>query len=172
MIGGWARRARCAVAVALLMLMALGGGVPAARAYSDGPLPLPRFESLRWDKVNLRVGPGPQYPIKWVLTRKGMPVEVIDTFDVWRKIRDWQGSVGWVHERMLIGNRTVIVTGVERVLRASPSREAPAVARAEVGVLGKLLACDGVWCRINARGYKGWLERSQFFGVLPDEKFN
>jgi SH3-like domain-containing protein len=156
----------------MLALAAVAGTAPAARAFSDGPLPLPRFESLRWDRVNLRAGPGDQYPIKWVLTRKGMPVEVLDRFDVWRKIRDWQGSVGWVHERMLIGNRTVIITGAARVLHAAPSRAAPPVARAEVGVVGRLLACDGVWCRIDAQGVKGWLERSQFFGVLPDERVN
>lgn len=145
----------------------------AAQAATDaGKGHYPRFEALRWGKVNLRTGPGRQYPIKWVLTRKGMPVEVLDRFDVWRKVRDWQGSIGWVHERMLIRNRTVMITGRERVLHAAPNHKAPAVARAEVGVMGRLLTCDGIWCRIDARGIKGWLERSSFFGVLPDERFN
>ena len=129
----------------------------------------PRFESLRWDKVNLRAGPGDQYPIEWVLTRKGMPVEVLDRFDVWRKVRDWQGSVGWVHERMLVGNRTVIVTGVEHTLHADPSETAKPVARAEPGVVGRLLACRGGWCRIEAQGLKGWIERGAIFGVTVDE---
>jgi SH3-like domain-containing protein len=129
----------------------------------------PRFESLRWDKVNLRAGPGDQYPILWVLTRKGMPVEVVDRFDVWRKIRDWQGSVGWVHERMLMGNRTVIVTGMERTLHADPNETAKPVARAEPGVVGRLLACRGAWCRIEAQGVKGWIERRAIFGVTLDE---
>ncbi|MGH6990992.1 MAG: SH3 domain-containing protein [Stellaceae bacterium] len=152
--------------------MWVAGAAPIAHAYSNEPLTLPRFESLRWGKVNLRAGPGKQYPIRWVLTRKGMPVEVIETYDVWRKIRDWQGSIGWVHERMLIGNRTIIITGGERSLRATPNRTAPVVARAEVGVVGKLLKCQGIWCRIDARGYKGWLERGAFFGVFPQEHFN
>jgi SH3-like domain-containing protein len=131
--------------------------------------PLPPFESLRWDKVNLRAGPGDQYPIRWVLTRKGMPVEVLDRFDVWRKIRDWQGSVGWVHERMLMGNRTVMVTGRERTLHAEPRETARPVARAEPGVVGRLLSCRGDWCRIDAQGFKGWIERRDIFGVTADE---
>ena len=104
-----------------------------------------------------------------MLTRKGMPVEVIDRFDVWRKIRDWQGSVGWVHERMLVGNRTVIVMGMERTLHADPSEAAKPVARAQPGVVGRLLACRGTWCRIEAQGVKGWVERRAIFGVTLDE---
>ncbi len=143
--------------------------ITTARADDKGGPAQPRFESLRWDKVNLRAGPGDQYPIRWVLTRKGMPVEVIDRFDVWRKILDWQGSVGWVHERMLVGNRTVIVTGMERTLHAEPSETAKPVARAEAGVVGRLLACRGAWCRIEAQGVKGWIERRAIFGVTLDE---
>lgn len=131
--------------------------------------PTPEFESLRWDKVNLRAGPGDQYPIRWVLTRKGMPVEIIDRYDLWRKIRDWQGSVGWVHERMLMGNRTVIVTGATHALHAAPSEKARPVARAEPGVVGRLLSCGGAWCRIDAQGVKGWIERRSIFGVTATE---
>jgi SH3-like domain-containing protein len=145
------------------------GGAKTAPAAAPATAPLPRFESLRWDKVNLRAGPGDQYPIQWVLTRRGMPVEILDHFDVWRKIRDWQGSVGWVHERMLVGNRTVMVTGADRVLHADPNDSARPVARAEAGVVGRLLACRGDWCRIDAQGVKGWIERGDVFGVTADE---
>jgi SH3-like domain-containing protein len=141
----------------------------AAHADDKNAPPTPQFESLRWDKVNLRAGPGDQYPIRWVLTRRGMPVEIVDRFDVWRKIRDWQGSVGWVHERMLMGNRTVIVTGAEHALHAAPSEKARTVARAEPGVVGRLLSCGGAWCRIDAQGIKGWIERRAIFGVTRDE---
>ncbi len=152
-----------------LAVAALATAITTAWADDKSAPAAPRFESLRWDKVNLRAGPGDQYPIRWVLTRKGMPVEVLDSFDVWRKIRDWQGSVGWVHERMLIGNRTVIVTGIERTLHADPNETAKPVARAEPGVVGRLLACRGAWCRIEAQGVKGWIERRAIFGVTLDE---
>lgn len=73
-----------------------------AQATAKGPktgLPLPRFVSLRSGEVNLRTGPGARYPVEWVLVYRHMPVEIIAEFDTWRKIRDWQGTVGWVHNR-------------------------------------------------------------------------
>ena len=73
-------------------------GPAAAAAESEAGQKLPRFVSLRSDQVNLRVGPGENYPIEWVLTRKEMPVEIIKEFENWRMIRDWQGTEGWVHE--------------------------------------------------------------------------
>jgi SH3-like domain-containing protein len=155
--------------VTYLAVLALATVIAPARPDDKHAPPTIRFESLRWDRVNLRAGPGDQYPIKWVLTRKGMPVEIVDRFDVWRKIRDWQGSVGWVHERMLAGNRTAIVTGMESTLHADPSETAKPVARAQPGVVGRLLSCRGAWCRIEAQGVKGWIERRAIFGVTRDE---
>ena len=61
----------------------------ASAAEAEPSARLPRFVSLRSDQVNLRVGPGENYPIQWVLTRKEMPVEIIKEFEHWRMIRDW-----------------------------------------------------------------------------------
>src|ERR1700738_2020313 len=93
-------------------LVVLAGGVRlsfAASADSEASLPVPRFVSLHADRVNLRTGPGDRYPIDWVLTRRDMPVEIIAQFEHWRQIRDWEGTKGWVHQRMLAGKRDVIV---------------------------------------------------------------
>jgi SH3-like domain-containing protein len=129
----------------------------------------PRFVSLRADEVNLRAGPGERYPIKWVYHRKGLPVEVTGEFDVWRKIRDSDGTVGWVQERMIAATRSVIVAGGLRTLRDAPDPKAPAVARAEAGVIARLVACRGAWCRLEAQGITGWLPRDELWGVYPDE---
>lgn len=153
------------LALALFLALALHGAAVAA----EKELPVPRFVSLRAGEVNLRTGPGERYPIEWVLTKKGLPVEIVDEYDVWRKIRDAQGSVGWVHQRMVVGTRTVEITGDIRTLRADPDPAAPAVARAEPGVIGRLIECRGPWCRIEAQGIKGWLKRSEMWGVYPDE---
>ena len=132
-------------------------------------LPVPRFVSLRADEVNLRTGPGERYPIDWVLTRKGLPVEIVEEFEAWRKIRDAQGTEGWVHQRMVTGTRNVIVTGELRTLRADADSAAPAVARAEPGVIAHLLDCRESWCRVELQGMKGWLKRSEVWGVYPTE---
>jgi len=130
---------------------------------------LPRFATLRADEVNLRTGPGERYPIDWVLIRKGLPVEIVQEFDVWRKIRDSQGSEGWVHQRMLTGARNVLIEGGVRILHVEPDAASPPVARAEAGVLARLLECRGPWCRVEAQGIKGWLKRDEVWGVYPDE---
>ncbi|MFO1060181.1 MAG: SH3 domain-containing protein [Dongiaceae bacterium] len=151
---------RVALAAALAMLAGVAG------AAED--LPLPRFVSLRSNEVNLRTGPGTNYPVDWVMVRKGMPVEVLAEFDIWRKIRDWQGTVGWVHQSMLAGARTALVTGATRTLLSEPERGRP-VARIEAGVIGKLLECVQDWCRLEVQGHRGWLKRGEFFGVYPNE---
>ncbi len=109
-------------------------------------LPIPRFVSLASAEVNLRAGPGRQYPIEVVYRRRGLPVEVIDEFDTWRRIRDWEGTVGWVHGSLLSGRRTLRVLGPEGglvTLRRAPDEGAPAVAEAEPGVIGQLERCEG-----------------------------
>ena len=129
----------------------------------------PRFASLRVDPVNLRTGPGERYPIEWVYQRKGLPVEITAEFDVWRKVRDSDGTEGWVHQRMLTAVRNVVIKGALRTLRSEPNPNAAAVARAEPGVIARLLECRDAWCRIETQGLKGWLQRSEIWGVLPNE---
>ncbi|HLZ03718.1 MAG TPA: SH3 domain-containing protein [Bradyrhizobium sp.] len=128
-----------------------------------------RYVTLRAAEVNLRAGPGEQFPIQWVYHRKGLPVEVIGKSDVWRKIRDWQGTEGWVHERMITGSRGAIVRGAVRPLHRDPDPASDVVARAEPGVIAKLLECRGAWCRVEISDIKGWLGRNEIWGVDPDE---
>ncbi|HXS39245.1 MAG TPA: SH3 domain-containing protein [Stellaceae bacterium] len=131
--------------------------------------PLPRFVSLRADVVNLRTGPGGRYPVEWVYRRKGLPVEILAQHDQWRQVRDWQGTEGWVHERLVTNARTVIVKGAQRVMRAEPEAKAPPVAKLDPGVIARLLECRNAWCRIEADSIKGWLRRDEIWGVYPDE---
>jgi SH3-like domain-containing protein len=157
-------RLKWALAVAVFLAAPLA---PAAE--NETGQKLPRFVSLRSDQINLRVGPGENYPIEWVLTRKDMPVEIIRQFENWRMIRDWQGTEGWVHERMLTGKRAAVVKGGVRTLHRQPELASPAVARAEPGVVARLLECRGGWCRIDAADHAGWVQRGDLWGVYPDE---
>ena len=160
-----ARRRLVAAAAGLLALLAL---LP-AQAADKTVLPVPRFVTLRSDKVNVRTGPGEQYPIDWVFTRKDMPVEIVAEFEHWRRIRDVDGTEGWVHERMLQGRRGVMITGSVRPLRRQPIANAGIVARAEPGVVARLLECQGPWCRVDAGEATGWVRRDEVWGVFPDE---
>ncbi len=139
------------------------------REIGPSGLALPRFVALRAAKVNLRTGPGIRYPIEWVYARKGLPLEVIDEFETWRRVRDWQGSVGWVHQSMLSSQRGAMVVGEQRLLRRAPEDGAAGVARVEAGVVTRLRRCVGGWCRIEVKGFAGWLRQDQIYGAYPDE---
>lgn len=141
--------------------------VEAPSGQSD--LSLPRFASLRASEVNVRTGPGVRYPVEWVFVRRSLPIEIVAEFGTWRKIRDWQGTEGWVHRSMLSGRRTVIITGAVRTLRRKPSPKAPAVVRVEPGVVARLLECEQQWCWIEAGGFRGWLRRDAFWGTGANE---
>jgi SH3-like domain-containing protein len=154
----------------LALSAALVAAAPLASAAENEPSArLPRFVSLRSDQVNLRVGPGETYPIQWVLTRKEMPVEIIREFEHWRMIRDWQGTEGWVHERMVSRKRGVVVKGGIRALHRQPDPASEVIARAEPGVFARLVECRGGWCRIEAAEITGWVQRGEVWGVYPDE---
>jgi SH3-like domain-containing protein len=106
-----------------------------------------------------------------VYVRKGLPLEVIAEYDTWRKVRDWQGTQGWVHQSMLARRRTVVVVGETRTLRADADAESPAVARAEAHVVARLERCpDGIaWCEVEAEGFSGWLGRTEIWGLHRNE---
>jgi SH3-like domain-containing protein len=157
-------------AASAILLLVAAAQVSATAADEDVGLKVPRFVSLHSDKVNLRTGPGRQYPIEWVLTRKDMPVEVIAQFEHWRRIRDWEGTAGWVQEHMIAGKRTAIVAkGGVRPLYQAPDPASAVVARAAPGVVARLIECRGPWCRIETDDVEGWVRRSDLWGVYPDE---
>ena len=133
-------------------------------------LPLPRFASLKADEVNMRAGPGQSYPVEWVFTRKGLPVEIVAEYDQWRKIQDIDGTIGWVHRVMLSGQRMVLIGGVDVVIGYDdPGELSQPVFQAEPGVQGRLLRCEDDWCRIDVAGSKGWLPMENLWGVYPSD---
>jgi SH3-like domain-containing protein len=157
-------------AASAFLLLVAATREQAAAADGDAALKVPRFVSLHSDKVNLRTGPGRQYPIDWVLTKKDMPVEIVAQFEHWRRIRDWDGTEGWVQEHMVAGKRTVVVNqGGVRPLFQQPDPAAPLAARAEPGVVARLAECRGAWCRVETDDISGWMRRSDIWGVFPDE---
>jgi SH3-like domain-containing protein len=155
---------------------------------ADNPsgLPLPRFVTTRSTPVNVRVGPGVKYDIAWVYLKAGTPVEIIQEFDTWRKIRDVDGSEGWLHQNLLQGKRAGIVApwmpaGKEVALRQSRDENAGVRAWLTPNVRVDIADCDGVWCEVTAashqdsgtaRTYRGFIEETDLWGVYQNEKFD
>src|SRR6185437_12015887 len=104
-----------AIIAGLVTAIVLAVAPVAVRAAGDmgvgqvSGLPIPRFVSLKSDKVNVRGGPNRDQEVRWVYTRAGMPVEITAEFENWRRIRDWEGSEGWVYHSLLSGKRTAVV---------------------------------------------------------------
>lgn len=149
---------------------------PFARAQEPqlGPvskLPVPRYVSLKSDRVNLREGPSKEHPTLWIYQRAGLPVEITAEFETWRKIRDSEGTEGWVLHSLLSGRRTALVAPWKKepqLLMASD--HATPVAKLGPGVIGNLRGCDGKWCRIASKEFDGYIQQENLWGVYPGEK--
>ncbi|MEX2644235.1 MAG: SH3 domain-containing protein [Acetobacterales bacterium] len=152
---------------ALLVATALGTGLwtEAARSQQAGE---PRFGSFRASEVNLRAGPGMRYPVEWTFLRRNLPVLVLRELDTWRQVRAADGTEGWVHQSMLSGRRSVMVTGDAAEVLADPEPGARAKARAEGGAIGFLRSCTAAadWCAVEFPGAEGWVARSSLWGVV------
>lgn len=163
--------------IALLALVFFGQAVSAQTIFREqlvvgaSGLPVPRFISLSASEANLRTGPSEQYPILWVFVRRGTPLEVTAEYGAWRRVRDVDGTVGWMHSALLSGTRTALLTGTVRTLFAEPSVNANEILKAEAGVLATIDTCSSGWCRINIRGRVGWLPQEHMWGTYSNEAF-
>ncbi len=132
----------------------------------------PRFISLSSDLVNMREGPSTAHSIKWIYQREGLPVQVLAEYDVWRRVRDMDGEVGWIHVSLLSNERTGVVVGNGYArLRSDEDMDAPVIAQVEVGAVGRVETCGPLSCRLDFSGIEGWVDRARFWGVYADEHF-
>lgn len=152
-------------------------GATGDQSAATGPsgLPLPRFVSLKSGRVNSRVGPGVTYAVDWLYLKSGLPMEIIQEYDNWRKVRDSDGAEGWVNQSLLSGKRTAITAPWQRgkdarlSLLSEPRPDASAVAFVEPGVIGLIKVCNGEWCEMTFDGHTGWISQSQVWGAYPGE---
>jgi SH3-like domain-containing protein len=163
-----------ACVVAAMMLMAFPAmAQPELPAGSSSGLPVPRFVSLKPDKVNVRAGPTRNHDVAWQFTRSGLPVEITAESDNWRRIRDWEGSEGWVYHSLLSGRRTAMVTSKHKdelvPLFGAADDQTNVVARLQPGVSASVRKCTGKWCQINGAGFDGWIAQERLWGVYPNE---
>ena len=137
-------------------------------------LSLPRFVSLKADKVNLRAGPTRDHDVTWVFTRAGLPVEITAESENWRRIRDSEGTEGWVYHSLLSSRRTVLVSPWSKKdetfpLYQSGDSNSRVAAQLQPGVLGSVKSCDKKWCRIFGERFDGYIEQERLWGVYPNE---
>lgn len=145
----------------LFILALLSAPLSQARARD-----VPYWAALRSGEVNMRVGPSESYPIDWVYRRAGLPVKVVRLYQGWRRVRDPDGTEGWVVAPLLSPERSAIVIG--KGLAAMRADADPASAmrwNLEPGVVGKLGKCDRGWCELDVNRRKGWVEQARLWGA-------
>jgi SH3-like domain-containing protein len=164
----------------MLLAALLGGLVSNAAAQNDARsrgtgLPVPRFVSLKSDNVNVRRGPGREYDVAFTFVRADLPVEITAEFATWRKIRDSEGDEGWVLHSLLSGERTALVTPWasegQFPVRTVAGEKGDVVAYLLPRVVANVSECTGDWCHVSGKGFEGWIQQDQLWGVYPNEKF-
>ena len=166
-------------ALAGSILIATGTPAKAQNAKGASGLPLPRFVSLKAHSVNLRVGPGTNYAVSWRFMKEGLPVEIIQEYDNWRRVRDSDGTEGWINQSLLSGERSAVAAPWMKAngkdvyvnLRRDSMESSGIVAKLQPGVVMKLDECTGNWCKAKAGGVEGWVAQAEIWGAYPGEAF-
>lgn len=158
--------------IASYLAAGLAIAAPEPSVLNPSGLPVPRYVALKSDDVNLRVGPGTRYPIRWHYGRARLPVQIIEEFAHWRKIQDHEGTSGWVHKSVVDGRRTVLVVDAVQNLHARPDTESPVIVQAKPLVIASLLECQPDWCRVGIQDRKAWVRKSGIWGVTREEVFS
>lgn len=154
--------------VCLILVLFAGG----ALATEEGD-----FASLKKKQVNWRSGPGEKYPIRWIYQEQGYPVKVLDTYDIWKQVQEADGSIGWVHEKMVSDKRTILVQE-EGPLTSKPSPDSSMIAMVEKGVVGRVVRCPAEYnyCLLSfkyqEKDVKGWFPRQAVWGLHPHEEID
>jgi SH3-like domain-containing protein len=160
--------------LALATMAAHAAGDMAVGAASG--LPVPRFVSLKPDRVTVRGGPNRDHEIAFVFTRSGLPVEITAESDNWRRIRDWEGAEGWVYHSLLSGRRTALVATKQKdelvPLYGKADAQSALAARLQPGVLASVKTCNGSWCHVFGLGFDGWVAQERLWGVYANEKID
>jgi SH3-like domain-containing protein len=179
------RPLRRAVFASLLAVFAGFAALPAPAAEGPSGLPLPRFATTRSTPINVRIGPGTKYGVAWVYVKAGTPVEIVQEFDTWRKVRDVDGSEGWIHQNLLSGKRAGVVAPTANdeqvVLQADRAPDSGVRAYLGPGYRVDISKCDGAWCEVSATytppngghaSVSGYLPQGKLWGVYQNEEFD
>ncbi|RAK59387.1 hypothetical protein DJ021_05995 [Phenylobacterium hankyongense] len=151
---------------ALAWLLACAGpAMAASERPTPSGLPVPRYVSLKFDKVNARAGPGDDHRLLWVYRVRSLPVQVVAETSEWRRICDPDGGLAWVHKRTTDGRRMVLNMSPRPVaLRRRPKPTAAVGAYLNPRALAALVRCEKGWCRVRADGESGWAQEGELWG--------
>ena len=125
-----------------------------------------KFLSLKNNEVNLREGPSKDYPIKFVYNKKFLPVQILDSWDNWKKIRDFENNSGWIHISLLSGKKTAINKLKNSIIFTYNTIYSKPLARVDKGRLLFIKKCKLQWCKVSSGEYTGWIQKKSLWGKI------
>ena len=157
---------------ALILLIACAATAANAAEFADGTtdLPKPRFVSIKGGSAMMRSGPGERFPILWEYKRPGLPMEILKEYEIWRQVRDPDGTIGWMNKALLTGQRTGMVRDQSRLLYVAPDMKSRIAWRIAPGAVVNITLCEDIWCRVSMDGKSGYILRGQLWGTYAREK--
>ncbi len=136
-------------------------------------LKIPRFVSLKTDEANLRLGSSKNYPIKLKYIIKNIPLEIIDEYDVWRKVVDFEKNEGWIHKSLIKSERFAVINlPYEEKVQIFNKPKGKVIGKIGKRNIVKIKKCLKKWCLIEKNKNKGWVLKINLWGVYDNEKIN
>jgi len=125
-----------------------------------------KFLSLKKNEANVRVGPSRDYPIKYTYKKKYLPLEILDKFENWKKIKDFENNSGWIHTSLLSKKKSAINIKNNSILYKKPTIFSEPIAKLETGRLVLIKKCKVKWCKITSEKYTGWIKKNYLWGKI------
>ncbi len=122
------------------------------------------FLSLKKDKVNVRYGPGFEYPIKYIYKKINLPIKQIDKKENFRRIIDFKNNSGWIHVSQLKKVNSIIPKK-NKILFSKPTNFSKPLAKIEKGRVLLIQSCNSNWCKIKTSNFEGWIKVENSWGL-------
>ena len=136
-------------------------------------LEIPRYVSLKSNDANIRVGPSKNYPIEIKYIKKNYPLKVLEEYEDWRKVEDFQKNFGWIHKSLISGTRTgIVLSNKNKTIKLLNTLNGNVVGEIGRGNIVFLEKCKIDWCLVSSRNYKGWIDKKYIWGIKEKELIN
>ena len=134
-------------------------------------LEIPRYVSLKSNDANIRVGPSKNYPIEIKYIKKNYPLKVLEEYEDWRKVEDFQKNFGWIHKSLISGTRTgMILSNENKTIELLNTLDGNVIGEIGEGNIVNLEKCKIDWCLISTENFKGWINKKYIWGAKEKEK--
>ena len=133
-------------------------------------LEIPRYVSLKSDDANIRVGPSKNYPIEIKYVKRNYPLEVLEEYEEWRKVEDFDNNIGWIHKSLISGIRTgIVLSNDNKTIKLLNTLKGNVIGEIGSGNIVFLEKCKIDWCLVSSGNFKGWMDKKYIWGVKEKE---